>query len=152
MMTDIFYWPEATFFPLLSTLTALPLLTAFAVLLCRSRAFYGWAFVGAIANMLLSLYLLRVFDSEAPGIHLAESLDLPGLSYRVGVDGTNILFVPLASIIGLLALVYSTITRHRKDKLFFACLLAYQGILIGAFVALNTLQFWLWCLLELVPV
>lgn len=151
-MTDIVYWPAATFFPLLSTLTLTPLFTMIGVLLIRPRLNWYLALSGAFCNVLLSLYLLHVFDSDAPGIHLAESLDIFGLGYRVGVDGTNILFVPLAAILGFLALIYTLITRHRQDKLFVACLLGYQGILIGAFVALNAMQFWFWCLLELVPV
>ncbi|MGR8931164.1 MAG: complex I subunit 4 family protein [Gammaproteobacteria bacterium] len=151
-MTDIVYWHVATFFPILSTLTWLPLFTAAAVLLTRPTLTYPIAFGGAGLNVLLSIYLLNIFDSETPGIHLAESLNVLGVSYQVGADGTNILFIPLATVIGLLALVYTTITRHRQDRLFVACLLAYEGVLIGAFVALNAVQFWFWCLLELAPV
>ena len=151
-MTDIMYWSAATFFPLLSCLTLLPLLTMAGVLIVRAEWKWFLALAGALTNVLLSLYLLHVFDSETPGIHLAESVDFLGMGYRVGVDGTNILFIPLASILGLLALVYTLITRHRDDQLFVACLLGYQGILIGAFVALNAMQFWFWCLLELLPV
>ncbi|QPK62222.1 NADH-quinone oxidoreductase subunit M [Methylomonas sp. LL1] len=152
MMTDIVYWSSATFFPLLSTLTLVPLLSMAAVLLTRPFYILPLALAGALLNVLLSLYLLHVFDSEAPGIHLAENLNILGLGYRVGVDGTNVLFIPLTAILGLLALIYTMITRHRSDRLFVACLLAYQAILIGAFAALNAMQFWFWCLLELVPV
>jgi len=151
-VTDIVYWQAATFFPLLTTLTLLPLLSAGGVLWLQPAYRWGVALSGGLLNVFLSVYLLHVFDADAPGIHLAESLDFLGIAYRVGVDGTNILFVPLATILGLLALVYTRITRHRDDKLFMACLLAYQGILIGAFVALNAMQFWFWCLLELLPV
>ncbi|MCQ8182848.1 NADH-quinone oxidoreductase subunit M [Methylomonas sp. SURF-1] len=150
MTTDIVYWQAAAAFPVLSVLTALPLLTCGAVLGLKSWRLWPTALTGAVANVLLSIYLLWVFDAEAPGIHLAEKID--GLGYRVGVDGTNILFIPLTAVLGALALVYTLITRHRNDRLFVACLLAYQGILIGAFAALNTLQFWCWSLLELVPV
>ncbi|MDD1622244.1 MAG: NADH-quinone oxidoreductase subunit M [Methylococcaceae bacterium] len=152
MMTDIVYWQAAAAFPILTALTLVPLFTMAAVLTVKPDYSLRLAFAGALLNVALSLYLLWAFDSEAPGIHLAESVDFLGLSYRVGVDGTNILFIPLAAILGLLALVYTLITRHRNDRLFVACLLAYQGILIGAFAALNVLQFWFWCLLELVPV
>lgn len=151
-MTDMVYWQAAAFLPILSTLTFLPLLTMALVLWAKNQDSIKLALFGAGLNVLLSAYLLWVFDSEAPGIHLAESLDLLSLSYRVGVDGTNILFIPLAAILGFLALVYTLITRHRHDRLFVACLLAYQGILIGAFAALNTLQFWFWCSMELIPV
>lgn len=151
-MTEIVYWQAATFFPLLTALTLVPLLTMGLVLCNRQARGLNIGLAGALLNLALSIYLLRIFDSRAPGIHLAESLDFFGLGYRVGVDGTNILFIPLTAILGLLALVYTMITRHRQDRLFVACLLAYQGILIGAFVALNAMQFWFWCLLELVPV
>lgn len=151
-MTDIVYWHAATGFPLLTALTLVPLLTMGLVLCNKPARSLNIGLAGALLNLALSLYLLRVFDSRAPGIHLAESLDFLGAGYRVGVDGTNILFIPLTAILGLLALVYTMITRHRSDRLFVACLLAYQGILIGAFAALNAMQFWFWCLLELVPV
>jgi NADH-quinone oxidoreductase subunit M len=151
-MTDIVYWQAATFFPILTVLTLLPLLTMLVVLATKYAHCLSIGIAGAVVNVLLSLYLLHVFDSAAPGIHLAESLDFLGMGYRVGVDGTNILFVPLTTILGLLALVYTSITRHRSDRSFVACLLAYQTILIGAFVALNAMQFWFWCLLELLPV
>ena len=151
-MTDIVDWQAAAFLPILSTLTFVPLLTMLGVLLVKPEQVLKLAFAGALLNVLLSSYLLWVFDAEAPGIHLAESVAIFGWDYRVGVDGTNILFIPLAAILGALALVYTLITRHRQDRVFVACLLAYQGILIGAYVALNTLQFWFWCALELVPV
>ncbi len=152
MMTDIVYWSAASFFPILSVLTFLPFLTLLVLALAQRRYCLQIALCGAALNVLLSIYLLHLFDSETPGIHLAESLDILGLGYRVGVDGANVLFIPLATILGLLALIYTLITRHRNHRLFVACLLAYQGILIGAFVALNAMQFWFWCLLELVPV
>lgn len=151
-MTDIVYWQAATFFPILTLLTLVPLLTMALVLVNKQAFSLNIGIAGAVVNVLLSLYLLSVFDSAAPGIHLAESLNVLGMGYRVGVDGTNILFVPLTTILGLLALVYTSITRHRNDRFFVACLLAYQAILIGAFVALNAMQFWFWCLLELLPV
>lgn len=151
-MTDIVYWQAATFLPLLSTLTLLPLFSMAAVLWLKPDYKWHFALGGSLLNVLLSLYLLHVFDSDTPGIHLAESLDILGIGYRVGVDGTNILFVPLAAILGFLALIYTLTTRHREDRLFMACILAYQAILIGAFVALNAMQFWFWCLLELLPV
>ena len=63
-----------------------------------------------------------------------------------------LLFVVLTAVLGLLALIYTLTTRRVSDRTHIACMLAYEGILIGAFVAMNAMQFWLWCLLELVPV
>lgn len=146
-------WSESAAFPLLTTLTLVPLAAMIAILFSRSSAValrFGYA--GAMLTVLLSFYLLSVFDSNSPGIHLFEQVRFTGLSYSVGVDGTSVLFIPLAAVLTLLALIYTSITRHVTDRLFIACLLGYETILIGAFAALNVMQFWLWCLLELIPV
>lgn len=146
-------WSLVTSFPLLSAMTLLPLATVIGVWQSPSATFglrVGYA--GALLNILLSVYLLLIFDSENLGIHLAEHLHFIGMSYAVGVDSTNILFIPLTAVLTLLALIYTSITRHVTDKLFIACVLGYESILIGAFAALNVLQFWFWCALELVPV
>lgn len=151
MNTPIAVWSAVAAFPILTVLTLLPLLAAAAVMLAGPRQTMRLAFGGALLNVALSLYLLWLFDADKPGIHLAEHLELLGFNYRVGVDGTNILFIPLTAILGLLTLVYTQITRHVEDRLFIASLLGYQGVLIGAFAALNAIQFWFWCLLELAP-
>jgi NADH-quinone oxidoreductase subunit M len=146
-------WQESVAFPLLTTLTLVPLAAMIAISLSRSAKiglYFGFA--GALLTAVLSIYLLSVFDSSHPGIHLVEQGHFFGLSYCVGVDGTNILFIPLTAVLTVLALVYTLITRHVTDRLFIACLLGYETILIGAFVALNVLQFWFWCVLELIPV
>jgi NADH-quinone oxidoreductase subunit M len=146
-------WSESTTFSLLTTLTLVPLAAMLAILFSRSSsAALRFGFAGALLTTLLSVYLLTVFDAGHPGIHLVEEAHFLGLSYRVGVDGTNILFIPLTAILTLLALIYTLITRHVTDRLFIASLLGYEAILIGAFVALNALQFWFWCVLELIPV
>ncbi|MFI3190078.1 NADH:quinone oxidoreductase [Crenothrix sp. D3] len=153
MDITINHWSTVTAFPLLSVMTLLPLVIVMAVWRSPSAAIalrFGYA--GTVLNVLLSIYLLLIFDSENAGIHLAEHLHFLGMSYAVGVDSTNILFIPLTAVLTLLALIYTSITRHTTDKLFIACILGYEAILIGAFAALNVLQFWFWCALELIPV
>ena len=146
-------WSESTAFPLLTTLTFVPLVTIVAILCSRSTTIaLRFAFAGSILTAILSIYLLAVFDSDNPSIHLAEQFHFAWLSYSVGVDGANILFIPLTAVLTLLALIYTVITRHVNDRLFIGCLLGYEGILIGAFSALNLMQFWLWCMLEIIPV
>ncbi len=153
MDTSITLWSESAAFPLLTTLTLVPLAAMIGILYSQSsRAALYVGFSGSLLTMLLSIYLLAIFDSGNPGIHLVEQVHLGWFSYSVGVDGANILFIPLTAVLTLLALVYTLITRHVTDRLFIACLLGYEGILIGAFAALNLMQFWFWSVLELVPV
>ena len=152
-ITNVTAWSESTGFPLLTMLTLIPLIAVVAIWLSRSSsAALRIGFVGALTTVLLSFYLLSVFDADLPGIQLAEEIRILGATYSVGVDGASILFIPLTAIFTLLALIYTAITRHANDRIYIACLLGYEGILIGAFSAMNLMQFWIWCLLELIPV
>lgn len=153
MDISVTFWSESAALPLLTALTFVPLAAMIAAAFSRSAAVaLRFGFAGTVLNLLLSLYLLAVFDTGRTGIQLAEQVYLFGLRYSVGVDGMNVLFIPLTAVLTLLALVYALITRHAVDRQFIACLLGYETILIGAFAALNAMQFWLWTLLELLPV
>lgn len=146
-------WSETISFPILSVMTAIPLVTMLLVLLTPPPAIVlRLSFAGTILTFLLGLYLLAVFNPDQPGIQLYEKYQGMGLTYSVGVDGTNILFILLTTLLALLALVYNMTARHAADRIHVACFLGYEAILIGAFAAMNAMQFWLWCFLELVPV
>lgn len=145
-------WQHSVSFPLLTPLTLVPFLSMVGVLVATSRAMMlRFAFGGALLSVVMSIVVLIVFDTDNKSLQLYERYELLGLNYCVGVDGANILFLPLTSVLTLLALIYTLITRHASDRVFISCLMGYEGILIGAFVALNVFQFWLWTLMELFP-
>lgn len=151
-MSNLIFWQESVGFPILSLLGFLPLISSGVLFLLKPLFRLGLAIAVTSVTVALSTYLLMNFVTDASSIQMMEAFDIGGFEYRAGVDGTNILFLPLTAILGFLALIYTSITRHKNDSVFIACLLAYQGILIEAFVALNTLQFWFWSAMELVPV
>lgn len=149
---NIILWSEVTAFPLLSMLTFVPLVMMVAVLLSPSPGIaLRFGFVGTLTTLLLSIYLFIVFDPSREGIQLFEQFQNIGINYSAGIDGANILFIPLTAILAVLANIYLLTTRRVNDRIQIACLLGYEGILIGAFVAMNALQFWFWCFLELIP-
>lgn len=148
-------WPEAAAFPVLSIMTLTPFAAMAAVLCTRSlAAALRFGFAGTSLNVLLSIYLVLKFDAETSGINLFEHFRFAGMSYAVGVDGVNILFIPLTAVIAFLVLLYtaSHAQRRYRGRAYVACVLAYETVLIGAFAALNAMQFWLWSALELLPV
>jgi NADH-quinone oxidoreductase subunit M len=148
-------WPMAAAFPVLTTMTLTPLAAMAAVFCTRSSATaFRIAFAGTFLNVLLSVYLLLAFDSEEPGIHLVEQARFAGLSYTVGVDGVNILFIPLTAVLTFLVMLYtySHAKKRDHDRSFMAAVLGYEAILIGAFASFNVMQFWIWSALELIPV
>ena len=147
-------WWETAMFPLLTLMTLIPIVAMIAVLLSPTRAIaLRIGFVGTILTFLLSIYLLVVFDTAKSGIQLYEQVQNIIFTYTVGVDGISVLFMPLTTILTFLALIYTLTTRRAaSDKIYVAALLGYEAILIGAFAAMNAMQFWFWCLLELIPV
>ena len=151
--TNITLWSETVGFPLLTTMTLVPLVTMVIVLLSLSSVM-AWrvGFVGALLTLTLSIFLLTVFDADLPGIQLYEQIERFGFTYSVGIDGASILFIPLTAVFTLLVLFYTLATPHATDRIHIASILAFEAILIGAFSAMNAMQFWLWCALELVPV
>jgi NADH-quinone oxidoreductase subunit M len=153
MITPVTLWSESAGFPLLTTLTLSPLVGIVTVLYSRSSVFALWSsYITAALNVILSLYLLMKFDDNKIGIQFAEQLNLFNLSYSVGVDGLNVLYIPLITCSTLLVLIYISATQNADNKRLIATVLGYQAILVAAFSALNLLQFWLLTALELVPI
>lgn len=150
---NITLWSETAAFPLLTTLTLIPLIAMLIVLLLPSAVLaLRTGFVATILTILLSIYLLFVFETDRPGVQLYEQFQNIIFNYSVGVDGASILFIPLTAILMLVALIYTLTTRRSSDRIHIACILGYGAILIAAFSAMNALQFWFVCLLELVPI
>jgi NADH-quinone oxidoreductase subunit M len=153
MLTPILFWFESIGFPLLTTMTLIPLAAMVAVVALRPSAMtVRIAYVATFVNVILSLYLIIAFDSTKTGVQFAEQVSGFGMSYSVGVDGLNILFIPLVTFSAFLALVYISATHMAGSSRFISCVLGYEVILIGAFCALNVMQFWLLTALELVPI
>lgn len=153
MITPVMFWFESVGFPLLTALTLIPVIALCAVLCSRSSVITVYAgYAAALLNVALTLYLLAEFDDNMSGIQFAEQFSLLGLSYSVGVDGLNILFIPLIACATLLVLIYISATRNAGNSRLIACVLGYEAILIGAFCALNVLQFWFLTALELLPI
>ncbi|MCC6922000.1 MAG: NADH-quinone oxidoreductase subunit M [Nitrosomonas sp.] len=151
---NIILWSEMAGFPVLSVLTLIPLISVILVIqISSTNVALRMGIGGAILTLVTAIYMLFKFDIDRQvGIQFYEQYQIFGLSYSVGVDGTNILFVMLTTVLAVLALIYTQTTRRVSDRVHIACLLGYEAILIGAFTAMNAMQFWFWCFLELIPV
>ncbi|MGR9108812.1 MAG: complex I subunit 4 family protein [Gammaproteobacteria bacterium] len=136
-------------------MTFVPLAAMALVLWVRTKkAVFYIGFAGTVLNVLFSFYMLAVFDAGFSGINLFENVQAFGFNYAVGVDGVNVLFIPMTTIFAFLVLMY-VVALDRSgaaDRYYVAAILAYEAVLIGAFASLNALQFWFWTLLELAPV
>ena len=104
-------------------------------------------------TLIWSLFILTKFDASYSGFQLEEGfpwLSGLGLSYRMSVDGLSMPLVILNGLLTLIA-VYSSDPDIRRPKLYYSLLLLiYLGV-AGAFLADNTILFFLFYELELIP-
>jgi NADH-quinone oxidoreductase subunit M len=81
----------------------------------------------------------------------AEWIPSIGASYFLGVDGLSALLVLLTTLIGAIAILSSWSSIADRIKEYYVCLLVLQTAMIGAFVSLDALLFFLFWEVMLVP-
>lgn len=139
--------------PLLPLLIALPV--AAAILLPAGR----WARVGALAaalaELVLALAVAMTVDPAAGGFQLVREVSwIPSLNvhFRVGADGLSALFLPLSAVLFAGVILGSWTSAKTMPRLYFALLLLLEGVTMGIFTALDTMMFFLFWELTLVPI
>ena len=111
------------------------------------------ALVVSLASFLVALGMLGAFDPSVAGYQLVEHVDwLPsaGLSYLVGVDGFSVWLVVLTAFMTPVAIVSSWGVSHRV-RLFMALTLLLETAIVGSFLALDLLLFFVFFEALLVP-
>ena len=139
----------------LTLLIALPAITAVVILFLPTgdrTAIRGAALAGSAITLAASIGLLARFSPRA-GFQLEEvAAWIPqwGIQYRLGVDGISLLLVVLTAFIMPLV-VLAAWEQDNRAKGFFASLLALESALIGVFLALDLVLFYLFFEIMLVP-
>ncbi len=111
--------------------------------------------VGAIGTFLLALPLWFSFEPFGPPWQFVQRrswIPAIGASYYVGVDGFSALLVLLTTVISAIAVAASWTSVTERVKEYYALLLVLECGLIGTFVSLDFLLFFLFWEITLVPV
>ena len=142
-------------FPILSLLLLLPLLAAAVIWFVRdhTRA-YQVALGAAAAELILAAYAALIFVHDVPDMQFVErGWTVPGLGigYHLGVDGISVLFLPVTALLTLLVILYAEYSAATHTRHYVMATLALEAMLIGAFVSLDLVMFWMFFVLELVP-
>ena len=109
------------------------------------------AFAATSATFLISLAILVEFDPNNTGFQLVEEREwLMGLTYKLGVDGISVLFVMLTTFLMPITVAACWGVNHRvKD--YMVALLILETLMIGVFVALDLVLFYLFFEAGLIP-
>ncbi len=143
--------------PLLSLIIALPLCSGLLLWwLPHVRAVRWAALIIALIELSLTLCAVLIVDSSNAAFQLQENASwLPSLNvhYRLGVDGLSALFLPMTALLVVVVLLASWNAVYRPmPVLYYTLLLALEGVTMGVFCALDTILFFIFWELTLLPV
>jgi NADH-quinone oxidoreductase subunit M len=144
-------------FPWLTWLVFFPLIGAALVALLPAtahRAVRLWATVVALAELAFSLPLWWRLVPSQPGWQFEERHRwIPGLgaSYHLGVDGISALLVLLTTVLTAIAVIGAWTAVDKRPREFFALLLALEAGMLGTFLSLDLLLFYVFWEAMLVP-
>ncbi len=143
---------------LLSLVTFLPALAAaiLAIFLRGEEAAAQrnakWvAMVATVITFLVSLFILVEFDPSNTGFQFVEEREwLLGMQYKMGVDGISVLFVMLTTFMMPLVIAASWHVETRVKEYMIAFLLL-ETLMLGVFMALDLVLFYLFFEAGLIP-
>ena len=143
---------------LLSIVTFLPLVAAgiLAAFLrgddeAAQRNAKWLALAATTATFLISLAVLLRFDAANTGFQMVEEHTwLMGFKYKLGVDGISVLFVMLTTALMPIAIA-STWGVTSRVKEYMIAFLILETLMIGVFVALDLVLFYLFFEAGLIP-
>ncbi|MEC8245221.1 MAG: NADH-quinone oxidoreductase subunit M [Pseudomonadota bacterium] len=146
--------------PILSIITFMPLAGVLFLLIIRgdddtvahnSRSVALWV---SAFTFLVSLVILIGFDNGASGYQFEEKrvwLGDTGISYYLGVDGISMPFVLLSTFLTPLAILASWRSITNRVREYMIAFLVLETMMIGMFVSLDMLMFYLFFEGVLIP-
>ncbi len=120
----------------------------------RPRWARAVALAGNVLGLTLSVLVLAGFDPGQAGFQmLARAPWIPSLhiDYAVGVDGLSVLFLPATALLFLGVHLASWHSVRELPRLYHSLLLLQAGATLGVFCAVDTVLFFLFWELSLVP-
>ncbi len=143
---------------LLSIITFLPAVAALILALflrgkdeASDRNARWLALITTTVTLLISLFLLKGFDPANTGMQFVEERAwILGLHYKMGVDGISILFVMLTTFLMPITILSCwTVTARVKE--YMIAFLLLETLMLGVFLALDLVLFYLFFEAGLIP-
>ncbi|SDN39003.1 NADH-quinone oxidoreductase subunit M [Lutimaribacter pacificus] len=109
------------------------------------------ALIATSVTFLVSLFILAQFDPADTGFQFVEEREwLMGLTYKMGVDGISVLFVLLTTFMMPLVIAASWEVNTRVKE-YMVAFLMLETLMLGVFMALDLVLFYLFFEAGLIP-
>src|SRR5664279_5302200 len=142
-------------YPILSMIMIVPVIGALITLFLKNdTVLKAWGFIVTVVTMVISFPLYSAFDASTPKYQFAELrtwFPSVNLDYVVGVDGISVLLVLLTTFVMPLCILCSWNYIKVRMKEFIFVTLLMEAAMIGVFVSLNTVLFYIFWEGMLVP-
>jgi NADH-quinone oxidoreductase subunit M len=139
----------------LSTLIFLPILFALILTMWPQRSTIRQLALGfSILQFVAALVMLKDFDSGFAGLQFVEKfswIERFGISYFVGVDGISVMLVMLTTFLMPIMILASWKSIDEKIKGFHIALFVLQSAMLGSFLAIDAILFYVFWEMSLVP-
>jgi len=137
---------------ILSILIFFPLFAAIIGLLVDKESIRAYGIVITLVEFILALVMWANYDSTSGSIQFTEFIPLVqqfGIAYNLGIDGISLFLVIMTTFITMISLIGLTETRNLKHMVL--TVLVLEMAMIGVFVALDVILFYLFWEFSLVP-
>ena len=108
---------------------------------------------GSLVTLFFSLGLVAQFDSHESGMQFVEDIEwisMLNIHYLLGVDGITIWMIPLTTFLSVVAVFYA-LRQKEGVRFFMILLLSLEAGTLGVFLALDTILFYIFWELMLIP-
>lgn len=140
---------------MLSLLLIIPLATAIVLLINPvKKLIRPIAFIGSILNVVIGFKIFLEFDKASSGLQFVERfawIKSYGVDYFVGIDGISFWLVLLSIFIVPIIIVASWGSIQKKELSFHVCLLSLQSFILGSFISIDSILFYCFWELSLIP-
>ena len=137
---------------ILSVLVFFPAVAGLLGFVVDQKSIKAYGLTVATIEFLLSLWLWFSFDMGNSGMQFVELVPIipdMGVSYYLGVDGISLFIVIMSTLMTLLGMASMGETKDIKNMII--TLLFLEMTMVGVFVALDAIIFYLFWELSLVP-
>ncbi len=137
---------------ILSILIFFPLIAALLGLVVSHKSIRVYGISVAAVEFILSLWLWFAFDSSDAGMQFVRRIAVVpdfGISYYVGVDGISLFLVIMATLMTLIGIIALSVKKDIKNMIL--TLLFLEVAMVGVFVSLDAVIFYLFWEFSLVP-
>jgi len=137
---------------ILSILVFFPAVAALLGFIVDKESARAYGITVATIEFFLSLWLWFSFDTSSAGMQFVEMIPLipdMGISYYLGVDGISLFIILMTTLMTLIGIASMGETKNIKNMI--VTLLFLEMTMVGVFVALDAIIFYVFWELSLVP-